>query len=133
MSRILLSWLLTVAAVITALAALPNAGRYTGDWNSEGSGSSGRITLSLAPSNAGSWTATAEFTLNDSIIKCEVKQVEVTDGKIIIAYDFTLGEYKLRSTLNGQVKGSKIEGTYTTREVSNGSGVDQGRFSASAQ
>ena len=49
-----------------------------------------------------------------------------------IVYTFDLQGNVLESTVNGEIKGRTLEGTYSTKAVADGSAVDEGTWKATA-
>lgn len=110
-----------------AFAASP-AGKYAGTWT--GAGGQGDFKIALAPGAAqGEWTADVSFTLGGQEVKCKTAYIKVDGSKIEVAYDFSLGDQKARSTVTGQIKGDDISGDYTTKGEDESS-VDAGTWKA---
>ena len=126
----------TLAALLLtgslALLAAELAGTYKGTWSGS-SGASGDFSISLTPSdNNGEWKSDVSFSFGGTDVKTTVTSVKVDGGKIKIVYQFDLQETKLESTVTGQLTGSTLEGTYTTKAVADGSAVDEGTWKAAS-
>lgn len=107
------------------------AGKYSGTW--AGAGGRGDFKIALAPAAAaGEWTAEVSFTLSGQEVKCKTAYVKVDGTKLEVAYDFTLGDLKARSTIVGKIDGANLEGDYTTKGE-DGSSVDAGTWKATLE
>ena len=105
------------------------AGKYVGTWT--GAGGQGDFKIALTPGAAqGEWTADVSFTLGGQEVKCKTAYIKITGTKIEVAYDFSLGDLKARSTIVGQIKDNDLSGDYTTKGE-DGSSVDAGTWKAS--
>lgn len=115
--------------VIALLAAVLvfGADSYNGKWTSDASGNGGEIRLTLKPE------AKAVFTLSGQDVPCTNVTSKTEGESIVMAYDFILQGYKLRSTLKGTVKEGKFSGKYNTATVEDGAAVDAGTFDTSSQ
>ncbi len=113
-----------------ALAAADPAGKYTGTWS--GTSADGTIKIALAHTEKGEWKADVSFTLGSEEVECKTVSVKVDGAKVELVYDFTLSGAQLRSTVNGQLDGAKLEGKYTTT-APDGSGIDEGTWKASRE
>ena len=49
-------------------------------------------------------------------------------AKMVLAYEFDLGGYRLVSTLNGEVGGDTLAGKYETKTVDGSQRIDAGTF-----
>jgi hypothetical protein len=117
--------------IATAFAADPiAAGKYVGKWQGD-SGAGGGFVLQLS-SNGGSWKAEVSFTMGEQNVRCEVTALSVDGAKVHVVYTFDLLGMKLESTIDGERTGAKLTGKYHTRNLSEGSAVDQGAWEASA-
>jgi hypothetical protein len=125
---ILLTLLLTASA-----ADSPLAGRYAGDWKSNGGGGNGTFHLSLAPGSEGAWKCEVSFALAGADVKTTMREVKVDQSKLEAAYDFDLMGNVLRSHIKGELKGNGIEGSYQTTTVDGGSVVDDGIWNAARE
>jgi hypothetical protein len=63
-------------------------------------------------------------------VKTQVVSATLDGDKIEAAYEFTLGDNKLRSAIAGRLNGSRLEGTYKTTAVAAGAQVDEGTWKA---
>lgn len=104
-------------------------GDYKGKWQGGQANGDMRITLKQAQQE-GQLDAVVTFTLSGEEVKCQVTSVKTDGTKLTMVYTFDLGGYKLESTLDGELKGSTLEGKYRTREVTSGEAVDQGTWTA---
>jgi hypothetical protein len=112
-----------------AFAFASPAGKYAGTWS--GAGGQGDFKIALAPGSAqGEWTAEVSFTLSGQEVKCKTAYIKIDGTKLEVAYDFSLGDLKARSTIVGQINGSDLSGDYTTKG-DDGSSVDAGTWKAS--
>jgi hypothetical protein len=123
---LLLSYLLLLSSFAFAYAGL--AGNYTGTWT--GSQSEGTIKVALAQAEKGAWNADVSFTLGDQEVKCTTVSVKVDGEKVVVVYDFSVSGLQAESTITGQLKGSTLEGSYSTKGA-DGSHVDDGTWKAS--
>jgi hypothetical protein len=115
----------------TAFAADPiDAGKYTGKWQGD-SGAGGGFVLQLS-TNGGPWKAEVSFTMGEQNVPCEVTALSVDGAKVHVVYTFDLLGMKLESTIDGERTGARLTGKYHTRNLSEGSAVDQGTWEASA-
>jgi hypothetical protein len=123
---------LTMLLLVTA--ALPYAGpagKYSGTWT--GAGGQGDFKIALAPAaGPGEWTAEVSFTLSGEEVKCKTAYVKVDGNKLEVAYDFSLGALKARSTIVGKIDGANLAGDYTTKGE-DGSSVDAGTWKATLE
>ncbi len=121
-----LSCLLLSCSSAFAYAGL--AGKYSGTWT--GAQSSGAIKVALSQGEKGAWKADVSFTLGDQDVKCDVVSVKVEGEKVVLVYDFSVSGFEAQSTITGQLKGTTLEGTYSTKGA-DGSHVDDGTWKAS--
>ena len=123
---------ITIAAALcamTSLAAADLSGTYKGTWSGA---SSGDFVISLKPDDNGAWKSDVTFTIEGQEVKCHVTSVKVDESKVEVVYDFAFGDTKLQSTVNGQLNGKTLEGTYKTKTLDDGSAVDEGTWNATA-
>lgn len=115
--------------ILLLLAALLAFGAesWKGKWTSDNSGSGGEIRLTLKPEPQ------AMFTLSGQEVACTNVMSREEGESIVVAYDFILQGYKLRSTLKGTIREGKFSGKYSTAAVEDGSSVDSGTFETSSQ
>lgn len=115
-----------------ALSGEPiSAGKYTGKWQGE-SGAAGEFQLIISGA-AGSWKADVSFTMADQNVPCKVTALTVEGSKVHVVYNFELLGNKLESTIDGDRAGAKLSGQYRTRNLADGSPVDQGTWEANLQ
>jgi hypothetical protein len=121
--------LLASAAVFTfCLAAADLTGAYKGTWSGNTGG--GDFTLTL-DSNAGAKpNGQVSFTLDGQPVKCKVTSLKIDGSKIEITYTFEFDGLDLQSVMTGSIDGGKLEGTYKTKQLSDGSPVDEGTCKA---
>ena len=119
--------ILSLVTAIVLFAGL--AGNYKGTWTGGGSGD---IRISLQPGDGGEWKSTVTFTFDGSEVQTKVTSVKVEGSKVKIVYTFDLQGNVLESTVNGEIKGRTLEGTYSTKAVADGSAVDEGTWKATA-
>jgi hypothetical protein len=115
-----------LSSIVFAYAGL--AGKYTGTWT--GSQSGGTIKVALSQAEKGAWNADVSFTLGDQEVKCTTVSVKVDGEKLVVVYDFSVSGLEAESTITGQLKGTTLEGTYSTKGA-DGSHVDDGTWKAS--
>jgi hypothetical protein len=115
-----------VATLLIAMAVcLAAAGTiWSGKWTSSRNDNGGSIRISLIAQPE------VVFTLNDREVKTKVASHKQDEASFSIEYDFELDGYSLRSSLSGTIKGDTAEGTYKTKSLSDGAGVDEGTFQA---
>jgi hypothetical protein len=124
-----LSLISTLLLSSLAFALASPAGKYVGSWT--GAGGQGDFRIALAPGAAqGEWTADVSFTLNGQEVKCKTAYIKIDGSKLEVAYDFSLGDFKARSTATGQINGNELSGDYSTKGE-DGSSIDAGTWKAS--
>ncbi|MGH9674260.1 MAG: hypothetical protein ACRD44_13850 [Bryobacteraceae bacterium] len=119
--------MLRALIVLLATIALPAqnaAGRWTG------ASANGDFNIALEPS-AGDWKCEVTFTFGGTEVKTKVTNVKVSGAKVEAQYEFDLGGNILQSTIQGELAGGRLKGTYSTVAVQNRQPVDQGDFEAS--
>ena len=126
LTTLLLLSSLFVSSLAFAYAGL--AGKYTGTWT--GAQSSGAIKVALTQGEKGAWSADVSFTLGDQDVKCNIVSVKVDGEKVVLVYGFSVSGFEAESTITGQLKGTTLEGTYSTKGA-DGSHVDDGTWKAS--
>ena len=121
-------FVLALLAIALPLAADPlAAGKYSGKWEGT-SGGSGEFRMTLTPADGGKWGADVNFTLGGQEVKCTVKSISVTNSKLHVVYSFDLQGNILESSIEGELTGKKLGGTYKTRTVADGAAVDEGTW-----
>ncbi len=126
----LIAFTFIALALIAGATAADLSGTYKGTWT--GGQADGDFTLSLRAGDDGATKADVSFTIAGQPVQCNVTSVKVDGSKIVVVYDFDLGDAKLQSTVSGTVNGKTIEGSYTTKSVADGSPVDEGTWKATA-
>src|SRR5205814_4779345 len=86
----------------------------------------------LTQAEKGAWSAEVSFTLGDQEVKCTIVSVKVDGEKLVVVYDFSVSGLQAESTITGQLKGSTLEGTYSTKGA-DGSHVDDGTWKARSE
>ena len=67
-------------------------------------------------------------------MKCKVTSLKIDGSKIEITYTFEFDEIQeLQSAMTGSIDGGKLEGNYKTKQLSDGSPVDEGTCKASKE
>ena len=123
----MLKFVLLLVLPCIALFAAGLAGTYTGTWSGS-SGASGDFHISLTAGENGEWKSDVAFTFGGTDVKTKVTSVKVDGTKVTIVYQFDLQETRLESTATGQLNGNKLDGTYSTKVVADGSAVDEGTW-----
>jgi hypothetical protein len=103
------------------------AGRYTGDWKSNGAGGGGTFGMKLESASDG-WKCEVSFTFGGADVKTTVRSCKVDQSKLEAVYDFELQGNALQSKITGQWNGKTFEGRYETTAGSDG--VDDGTWTA---
>ena len=125
MHRLALLALLPLLCLLAADGIV--AGRYTGDWKSNGSGGSGTLGFKLESESDG-WKCDVSFSFAGADVKTTVRTCKVEQSKLEAAYDFELQGNALQSKISGQWNGKAFEGHY---ETSTGAEtVDDGSWTA---
>src|ERR1051326_9577380 len=124
-----LTFLMMLLALFQVRAADRDlAGRFTGEWKSNGSGGGGafRMKLDVTPESAWKWEVT--FIYAGAEIKTTPRDVKVKDSKLEGSYDFDLQGFALRSQVTGEWKGKAFEGRNVTTTTDGSTGVDEGTW-----
>jgi hypothetical protein len=129
--RILKFALVCVVVLMTATAA-DVAGRYAGEWKSNGGGGNGAFRMSLDPGSGGACKLEVTFAFSGSDVKTSVRECKLSGSKVDATYDFDLMGNQLRSHILGELNGDAIQGTYQTTSTDGGQ-VDDGVWNASRQ
>ncbi len=122
--------------LVTTLVAAADpqwAGTYVGDWSSNGVGGGGSFRLTLRSLAEGKWECEVTFTIGEREVKTTVKSLKIDGSQIEVSYEFDISGNQLRSTIQGQLKGSKMEGAYHTIVVPDGPAVDEGAWKATGK
>ena len=121
---------MTAVLLSLVMMAALEPGVYKGKWQGD-NGDSGDLNITLAKADKG-FTATVSFTTGGEEVKAQVTSVKVVDSKLTIVMTFEMGDSKSEATLEGEAKGSTIEGKYVSRIVPSGEVGSQGTWSVSA-
>ena len=127
-----LKFALLCVLVLMAASAADIAGRYTGEWKSNGGGGNGAFRMSLDSGSGGACKLEVTFAFSGSDVKTSVRECKLNGSKVDATYDFELVGNQLRSHILGEFKGDGIQGTYQTTST-DGSAVDEGVWNASRQ
>jgi len=103
-------------------------GNYTVDWRGA-SGTGGKFQLSVAP-NGGKHKCTVSFDYASQEVSINVTLCKIEGPKIEAQYNFDLSRNRLQSTIQGDRKGSALEGKYKTKALDSGAAVDEGDWKA---
>lgn len=103
------------------------AGTYKGKWT--GMSASGDFSMQLTQAG-NDWKATVVFSIADTPIPTTVKKLNVSPGKVEIAYEFDLAGNKLESQMEAAVKEGQLTGKYKTKAGAEGNQVDEGTCEA---
>jgi len=129
MLRLVLPTLGILVLSVCALGDDAIRGNYVGDW-SGASGAGGKFKLAVAQED-GKAKCTVSFEYAGEEVKTNVTVCTIDGRKIESQYDFDLAGNHLQSTINGERKGSGLEGKYHTKALADGSAVDEGDWKAS--
>ena len=99
---------------------------FTGKWASSQNGSGGTLRMKLTPEPE------VSFTIGGEDVKTKVSSSKITGENFDIEYDFEVQGYRLRSHAKGTIKGDKMQATYDTKSLDDGSVVDAGSFDGTA-
>ena len=108
------------------------AGTYKGTYSGS-AGASGDIKVALKQASDGAWKSEVTFSFGGGEIKTKVTSVSVEGSKVKIVYEFDLDGNSLESTLKGELKGTTLAGDYHTKSTADGSPVDEGTWTGTAQ
>ena len=106
------------------------AGRYTGEWKSNGAAGSGTIHISLQPQSDAAWKCDVGFNFQGDDVKTTIRACKLDESKLDASYDFELQGTALRSKITGHWNGKAFEGTYETSTVEGGDAIDDGSWNA---
>ena len=98
------------------------AGHYVGTWKGP-SETQGDLRITLKQDAAARWTAEAVFTYEGSEVPTKMKSVTVDGAKIVLVFDWKIGDTPGQSTLKGELAGTKLAGTYQTATETPSSGT----------
>jgi hypothetical protein len=122
--------LILFALALLAAAGKDLAGRYAGEWKSNGAGGSGAIHMSLQPQADATWKCQVSFHFQGEDIKTTIRTCKVEQTTLEASYDFELENTALRSKITGQWNGKAFEGKYETATVDGGEAIDDGSWNA---
>ena len=131
MHRLTLLLLFPLLLLMAADADL--AGRYAGEWKSDGAGGGGSFHMTLAPGSEGAWKCDVGFTFGGDEVKTTMRTCKLEQSKLEMVYDFDLQGNGLRSKVTGQWNGKAFEGHYETTAGEGRDAVDQGSWSMTPQ
>ena len=114
---------------VMLLAAADLAGDYKGTWSGAASGDF-HIVLTHAGDD---WKAEVSFSMGGDEVHTKIVSVKVDGNKLNLVYQYDLQGTQLQSAIVGELKDKKFEGTYKATTVADGSDVDEGTWSATAQ
>ena len=123
--------LLAVAFVLSVLCSGADTiapGKYTGTW--EGSSASGDFQITLTPDGDGKLTPDVTFTIGGQEVKTKVTSFKLDGTKMSVVYSFDVQGNSAESTVEGELKGSTLEGRYHTRLLPDGGAIDEGTWKA---
>lgn len=123
------AWLILFSLLLLG-ADSDMAGRYTGEWKSNGAGGGGAFHITLDAQSGGAWKCGAGFTFNGEEIGTTHCTVKLEQSKLELAYDFELDGNPLHSKLAGQWNGKTFDGQYETTSTEGGDAVDDGSWQA---
>jgi len=103
-------------------------GNYIVDWRGA-FGTGGKFQLAVAP-NRGKHKCTVSFDYAGQEVWTNVTLFKIEGPKIEAQYDFDLGGNRLQSTIQGDRKGSALEGKYPSKALDSGAAVDEGDWKA---
>src|SRR3982751_1933931 len=115
----------TIALLLLATLSLAAAEerRFTGNWSSDNSGTSGSIKMNLKATPEDS---DVSFTLSGYDVKTKVKTLKMDNGRLEMTYEFDIQGNKLLSTVTAGIDADKLDGKYSTKALADGSAVDSG-------
>ena len=102
------------------------AGRYAGEWKSNGSGGGGAFRMSLDLTPGGAWKWDVTFMYAGAEVKTTPRELKLNQSKLEGSYDFDLQGFSLRSHVTGEWNGKAFEGRYQTTTTDGSTGVDEG-------
>ena len=101
-------------------------GPFTGRWTSTRNEGTGDIRIAFKPEPQ------VTFTINGREYKPTVANPKIEGSSFAMDWDFEMDRYKLRSSAKGEIKGARLEGSYQTRVVTEGTTIDEGKFDGQA-
>ncbi|MGA2594463.1 MAG: hypothetical protein ABSH32_31580 [Bryobacteraceae bacterium] len=104
------------------------AGRYAGEWKSNGAGGGGSFRMSLEAQSGGAWKCEFGFTFSGEEVKTTMHACKVEQSKLEATYDFDLQGNALRSKITGKWDGKAFAGQYETTAGDGGDAVDDGTW-----
>jgi hypothetical protein len=130
--RLLQAAFVIVFALAAAWAEPVEAGTYKGTWQGS-SGAAGDFRITLSRTSEGQWKSDVVFGFNGQDVKCKVSSVLVDGAKLKVVYGFDLQGNALESMIDGELSGRKLAGTYKTQVPGDGTTVDEGTWSTTAE
>ncbi len=122
---------LILLPLLVLLAADANlAGKYTGEWKSNGAGGGGAFRMNLDSGSDGAWKCDISFDFGGGEVKTTIKTCAVDGSKLDASYDFELQGTMLRSTITGEWNGKAFAGRCSTTNTDGGDAVDEGSWTA---
>jgi hypothetical protein len=128
--RTIVFFLALFALTLNASAA-GLTGTYKGTWSGNTGG--GDFTITLDTHDNANPKAQVSFSYSGEEVKCDVTSVKIDGSKVTVVYKFEIEEMQLQSTLTGELQGKTLQGTYETKSLSEGSGVDEGTWKTTAE
>ena len=114
------------AATASRPANTPLAGQFAGKWIGV-EGTAGDLRIKLRQEAGATWVGEAMFTYQGAEIPGKVKTLEAEGMKLRMVFDWEIQGTAGQSTLNGELIGDTLKGTYETRGVA---GASRGTWSA---
>ena len=106
------------------LTAADLSGSYKGTWS--GMSGSGDVTVRVSSSSNDKSQTEISFTIEGTVVKGKVIALKIDGQHIEITYNFEFDGTQMQSVLTGTVSNGVIEGAYKTKQLSDGSPVDEG-------
>lgn len=128
MQRIACVMLLLVAPIFGAGKDL--AGKYAGEWKSNGAAGGGTLTLTLNAQSGGIWKCEFSFQFQGEDVKTTTRTCSVEGSSLEASYDFEMEGNVLRSKISGQWDGKAFAGQYATTTADGADAIDDGSWNA---
>lgn len=94
-------------------AKAPLAGSFAGTWQAANGDANGKLKIAFK-ADGDKWSAEASFTYQGAEVPTKLKSVKVTGAKVELVFEYTVDTTNSGSTLLGELKGDKVEGSYET-------------------